>query len=94
MLDQLNRGIRVLDVRIGQNSPGDYIISHDTWRTKYSLSQALQEIKSFISATEKEIVILDFHRFNQLSKESFDYDQLKSQVKLALKGYYLPVHHG
>ena len=26
LLDQLNRGIRVLDLRIGQNSPGDYII--------------------------------------------------------------------
>ena len=94
LLDQLNRGIRVLDLRIGQNSPGDYIISHDTWRTKYSLSQTLQEIKSFISATEKEIVILDFHRFNPLSAVSFDYDQLKSQVKSSLKGYYLPTHQG
>ena len=94
LLDQLNRGIRVLDLRIGQNSPGDYIISHDTWRTKYSLSQALQEIKDFINATEKEVIILDFHRFNQLSEERFDYDQLKSQVKSSLKGYYLPVHQG
>ena len=94
LLDQLNRGICVLDLRIGQNSPGDYIISHDKWRTKYSLSQALQEIKSFISTTEKEIVILDFHRFNQIGDQSFDYDQLKSQVKSSLKGYCLPMRQG
>ena len=92
--DQLNRGIRVLDLRIGQNSPGDYIISHDTWRTKYSLSQALQEVKDFISATDKEIVVLDFHRFIQLGDQSFDYDQLKAQVKSSLNGYYLPVGEG
>lgn len=94
LLDQLNRGIRVLDLRIGQNSPGDYIISHDKWHTKYSLSQALQEVKDFISATDKEIVILDFHRFNQIGDQSFDYDQLKRQVKSSLNGYYLPVSQG
>ena len=94
LLDQLNRGIRVLDLRIGQNSPGDYIISHDKWRTEYSLSQALQEVKDFISATDKEIVILDFHRFNQIGDQSFDYDQLKRQVKSSLNGYYLPVSQG
>ena len=94
LLDQLNRGIRVLDLRIGQNSPGDYIISHDKWHTKYSLSQALQEVKDFISATDKEIVILDFHRFNQIGDQSFDYDQLKRKVKSSLNGYYLPVSQG
>ena len=89
--DQLDLGIRVLDLRIGQNSPGEYIISHDTWRTHYSLSNALREVTDFIRATDKEVVILDFHRFNNLGDGSFDYDKLKSQVQRSLDGYCLPV---
>ena len=87
--DQLNLGIRALDLRIGQNSPGNYIISHDQFRTQYSLSDALQEIVDFISATGKEIVILDFHRFNNLGQGDFDFNQLKAQVKNSLDGYCL-----
>lgn len=92
--EQLNLGIRVLDLRIGQNSPGNYIISHGDWRTHYSLCEALQEVKEFICATDMEIVILDFHRFNALSSEDFDYDQLKEQVQALLQDYYLPVGEG
>ena len=93
--DQLNLGIRVLDLRIGQNSPGNYIISHDKYRTQYSLSDALQEIVDFIDATGKEIVILDFHRFNNLGRGDFDFDQLKVQVRSSLEGYcLLPVSQG
>ena len=87
---QLNSGIRVLDLRIGQNSPGDYVIVHDKYRTKYSLSRALKEVTDFISATSKEIVVLDFHRFKKLGSDSFDQGQLQSQVKAALQGFYLP----
>ena len=89
--EQLNLGIRVLDLRIGQNSPGDYIITHDIWRTHYSLSGALDNVKEFIRATNREIVILDFHRFGG---PSFDFDLLKTQVKELLQGYYIPVRDG
>ena len=93
--DQLNLGIRVLDLRIGQNSPGNYIISHDQFRTQYSLRDALQEIVGFINSTGKEIVILDFHRFNNLGQGDFDFNQLKVQVKSLLEGYcLLPVSQG
>ena len=93
--DQLNLGIRVLDLRIGQNKPGNYVISHDQYRTRYSLSDALQEIVGFIRGTGKEIVILDFHRFNNLGQGDFDFDQLKAQVKGLLEGYcLLPVSQG
>ncbi len=93
--NQLNLGIRSLDLRIGQNKPGDYIITHDTWKTKYSLSQALTEVVDFIKATKVEIVILDFHRFNILNKgSSFDFDQLKAQVKSTLGGYFVPAPEG
>ena len=91
---QLQYGIRVLDLRIGQNSPGDYIIVHDTWRTKYSLNSALTEVTQFIDSTKKEIVVLDFHRFVNLGSGSYDYTQLKSQIQKILSGYYLPVNEG
>ena len=87
--NQLDLGIRVLDLRIGQNSAGDYIISHDKYRTQYSLSDALQEIVDFIDATGKEIVILDFHRFNNLGHGDFDFNQLKAEIKDSLEGYCL-----
>ena len=87
--NQLNLGIRVLDLRIGQNSPGNYIISHDKYRTRYSLSDALQEIVGFINDTRKEIVILDFHRFNNLGQGDFDFDQLKAEVNNSFDGYRL-----
>ena len=63
LAQQLDYGIRVLDLRIGQNKPGEYIICHDKYRTSYSLEQALKEVKDFIHSTTKEIVVLDFHRF-------------------------------
>ena len=92
--DQLNLGIRVIDLRIGQNSPGDYIISHDSWRTRYSLGQALKDVTDFILANSKELVVLDFHRFNNLGKGDFDFVQLKAQVKDCLRGLSLPVAGG
>lgn len=92
---QLECGIRVLDLRIGQNSPGDYVVVHDTWRTSYSLQSALTEVTQFITSTNKEIVILDFHRFVNLDNgTSFDYSQLKSQIQQYLSGCYLPVGEG
>jgi len=90
LADQLQSGIRVLDLRIGQNSPGDYIIVHDVWRTQYTLSQALKEVRDFIDATKKELVVLDFHRFVNVGSGSYDYNQLKDQIRLLLKGYCLP----
>lgn len=95
LYDQLNLGIRVLDLRIGQVQPGEYIICHDIWRTQYSLSGALKEVKDFIDSSEKEIVILDFHRFVSLqSGVKYDFAQLTKQVKSILNGYYLPVGVG
>ena len=64
LLQQLQYGVRALDLRhgIGQESPGNYKLVHNVFGTKLTLSEALQEVISFIDATvEKEIVILDFH---------------------------------
>ncbi len=96
LIQQLQFGVRVLDLRIGQNSPGDYLIVHDIWRTSYTLAAALKEITDFVDndATNKEIVILDFHRFVNLGEGSYDYDKLKAQIRSLLNGYILSVQNG
>lgn len=90
LAQQLSYGVRCLDLRIGQNSPGDYVICHDTWRTRYSLAQALKEVTEFIDCNTKEVVILDFHRFVNLGSGDYDYSQLQQQIASALSGYCLP----
>ena len=91
LAQQMKYGIRVLDLRIGQKSPGDYIICHDKFSTSYSLEEALKEVKDFINSSSKEVIILDFHRFVNLdNRGSYDYDQLKQQISFNLSGYCLP----
>ena len=87
---QLKAGIRVLDIRIAQCGIEDFIISHDKWKTRYSLKQALQEVAGFIDQTSKEIVILDFHRFNNLTGDIFNHSLLKLQVREELQDRFLP----
>ena len=94
LIQQLQFGIRVLDLRIGQISSGDYLIVHDIWRTSYTLAAALKEVTDFVDATDKEIVILDFHRFDKLGDKSYDYDKLKAQICSQLNGYILSVQSG
>lgn len=96
LVEQLKLGVRVLDLRIGQNSPGDYAIVHDVWPTSYTLAAALKEITDFVDqdATNKEIVILDFHRFVNLGEGSYDYSKLKAQICSCLDGYLLFVQKG
>ena len=89
--EQLSRGIRCLDLRIGQNSPGDYVICHGEWRTNYTLTAALKEVTDFIKEkSTKEIVILDFHRFVNLGEGRYDFDQLRSQIDREVSGCVLP----
>lgn len=90
LAQQLNSGIRYLDLRIGQNYPGDYVLCHDKWRTSYSLPQAMKEFTEFIDNSAKEIVVLDFHRFVNFGCGSYDYSQLKQQIASMLSGYCMP----
>jgi len=91
---QLKAGVRVLDIRIAQCGYDKFIISHDKWKTRYSLKQALQEVVEFIDQTTREIVILDFHRFNNLTDEIFNHSLLKLQVREELQDRFLPLFHG
>ncbi len=81
---QLQCGIRVLDLRIGQKSPGDYIICHDTWHTSYSLAHALKEVTEFVDKSSKEVVILDFHRFVNIGNKHLNYDYVHSNNRSRL----------
>jgi hypothetical protein len=94
--DQLRYGNRVVDMRIGQESPGVYYMSHNKWPTTYTLEGTLNEIKQFIGETKKEVVILDFHMFSILIDQEgdFDFDQLKEQVKSSLESFYIPPKQG
>ena len=91
---QLKAGVRVLDLRIAQSGIGEFIISHDIWKTHYNLQLALKEVTEFIDQTTKEIVILDFHRFNNLIQQDFNYSELKVQVRQALQDRFLPLFKG
>lgn len=88
---QLQYGIRVLDLEIGQCEPGKYIISHGVFRTQYTLEGALKEIIDFVDETSHEVIVLDIHKFNVLKfKElGFDYGTLKVQMKKILEPYSL-----
>ncbi len=81
--NQLNYGVRVLDLRVGyqEDKSGDekYILVHDVWRTKVTVKDALEQVKEFIRRNNKEVVILDFHRFVKLNG-SFDYNGLKDLI--------------
>ena len=88
--EQLEQGIRALDLRIGQKSRGHYIICHDKCHTRYSLDAALGEVKRFIDNTNKEVVVLDFHRFVALDGRSYNYAELWKQILFELSEYYVP----
>jgi len=81
--DQLNQGVRVLDLRVGCQSDksGDerLILVHDTWRTKVTLKNALEQVRGFLSRNTREVIILDFHRFVEING-SFDEDELHNVV--------------
>lgn len=63
--EQLDAGVRALDLRVGLQ-PGHsdkFIMVHDKWRTNITLEEVLNQVLAFSHAQEREIIILDFHRF-------------------------------
>ncbi|RWS14085.1 uncharacterized protein B4U79_03254 [Dinothrombium tinctorium] len=73
--NQLVFGIRrYLDIRVSYEEVKDrnetLWIAHGVLRMDISLESVLQQVKQFIEATEKEIVILDFHRFEKGFEEN------------------------
>ncbi len=91
---QLDFGTRSLDLRIGYQSDksGDqrYILCHDTWRSEVTLASALQQVLAFSNAHPQELIVLDFHRFVSMTKESFDVAGLIQAIKTHLGASILP----
>ena len=66
LLQQMRRGVRVLDFRLGCDGPNEWILVHDKWRTMLSLEEALAQTRKFVQSHPSEVIILDFHRFLEL----------------------------
>lgn len=83
ILEQLEGGIRSLDLRVGYkggDNESGLILVHDTWRTEVSVKSAMQQVVAFLEKNSSEFLILDFHRFPDLSAGAIDYVALKNIV--------------
>lgn len=93
---QMEAGARALDLRIGiqPDKSGDerFILVHDTWRTNLTVSAALDQILSFSHNEATEVIILDFHRFVELSGGVTEqhYQDLMKLVKTKLGNKLIP----
>ncbi len=94
---QLNYGIRYFDFRATYNS-GDnaWIFSHGGWDMEDKIFPALDDIKTFLANHSKEIVIINFQHFPELSDDD---DQnhladLRSKLMSTLGGSMLPSSRG
>lgn len=87
----LDAGVRCLDLRVASDN-GNYILVHNTWRTKTSLEDAMAMIHDFLQENTQEIVVLDFHRFPELDGNKVDADQVAAITRTKLgKELLLPV---
>lgn len=81
--EQLQGGVRVLDLRVGCDGPQNYVLVHGKWRTTTTLDAALVTVCDFVDCNTHELVILDFHRFVEL-ESSFDWKELQHLVMTTL----------
>lgn len=88
IFDQLNQGVRVLDLRVGSDD-GEFILCHSDWRTNVKLEDALNQVKNFISRNSKEVVVLDFHSFEVIDGE-VDENKLQQLVTNTLGSLIYP----
>jgi 1-phosphatidylinositol phosphodiesterase len=92
---QLYAGARVLDIRTGiqPDKDGDerYILVHDSWRSRVTMSSALEQVLGFCAENTGEIVILDFHRFVDFDGTTeYMYNQLVDLIKTKLGDKLIP----
>lgn len=83
--DQLNEGIRYLDLRVAPDSQGDLYLLHGFWGP--AVADVLGQVLAFLQANPQEIVILDFNHFYCMTPA------LHAQLAQLLQqtfGYYLP----
>lgn len=77
---QLDAGIRYLDLRVALAPNGSFYSCHGVYCVNFD--EILNEIKEFLDANPKEMVLLDFNHFYGMEKEH--HDQLAALVTSAL----------
>jgi 1-phosphatidylinositol phosphodiesterase len=89
--DQLEQGVRAVDLRLKIKGSGDdrFQITHDVYLMDLSLISVLDQINAFLNSTNKEIVILDFHRFVD-SWSDQDFKDLANLINKKLKDKLIP----
>ncbi|SDT32836.1 Beta/Gamma crystallin [Paenibacillaceae bacterium GAS479] len=98
--EQLNAGIRYLDLRVGPNqyfSGTSFQNQETTLRTMHGLygeymESILQSTKNFLDANPKEIVVLDFQHFYSMTNTS--YTHLKDRIQYYLGDKLVPKSYG
>jgi len=74
---QLNNGIRYLDLRVAEKSENEFHIVH----SKYSanIDNILQDVANFVKTNPNEIIILDFNHFYNMTCKS--HEELIKKIK-------------
>ncbi|UXI23162.1 ectonucleotide pyrophosphatase/phosphodiesterase family member 5-like [Sarcoptes scabiei] len=91
--NQLVYGIRFLDLRLSydnkpKNERDRIWIAHGPVRIDILLTDVLEQILAFILSTHQEIIILDFHRFEEGLEESLsDIDQRHAIIERLIFDY-------
>lgn len=82
--DQLNMGVRYLDVRVCTNGKSDEFYTYHGLLGQ-TIESLLKEVKEFLDGHEKEVVLLDFNHFCQVSTEQ--HGKLIKLIKEILNSY-------
>ncbi|GGI45276.1 hypothetical protein GCM10008018_11270 [Paenibacillus marchantiophytorum] len=98
--DQLNLGVRYLDLRVGPNfwfSGLNFHQQDNALRTMHGLygeyvEDILQATKVFLNANSKEIVVLDFQHFHEMNTNSYTY--LRDRIQFHLGNMLVPNTYG
>jgi len=88
LYNQLVYGIRYLDMRVGYHnvsgSEENLWIVHGSLRDDVALRSAAEQVKDFLNAAPKEIVVFDFHRF----ETGFDGEKNAEILKIRYKEFF------
>jgi 1-phosphatidylinositol phosphodiesterase len=79
---QLEQGIRAFDIRLIINGSGNgrFQFCHGDYLTNLSFLAGVQQINNFLRETGREVVILDFHRFEGTWSET-DFKDLAGLIE-------------
>ncbi|MHC8316624.1 fibronectin type III domain-containing protein [Pseudomonas sp. LB3P31] len=81
---QLEHGIRVFDCRVRDIDPanGYFQFRHGSFHSWHVLSDLINKVEAFLDRHPQEIIILDFHEFQNTA--SFNYASFGSQMNFGL----------